>query len=500
MKLRELLAEIRVVNLSGQADLEISGIAYFSSLVEPGNLFVAIRGLKADGHDFLPEAIMRGAAAVISERQKPEGLDITWVKVTDAREALALTSAAFYGYPALKLKTIGITGTKGKTTVSYMLEAILQAAGFNPGVIGTVDYRWNQQRLTAARTTPEAPDIQKILKQMADSGVTHCILEVSSHSLELKRVLGIGFDLAIFTNLSGEHLDYHQTMENYFEAKKKLFFLNHKRQASIVNIDDVWGQKLISELPMRTVTFGFRPEALVRAENFDLEGQEMKAQVSYPGGKLNFRTKLIGRHNLYNCLAAISAALALSVSPQAIVKGIGQLQSIPGRLEFVPNSLGFSIVVDYAHTDNALDNLLQAVRSLKPARIILIFGCGGDRDRSKRSRMGEVAARLADWTIITSDNPRSEEPEKIIQDIEQGFLKTDSRNYEQIIDRRLAIQKALNLATAGDMVVIAGKGHETYQIFKDKTLPFSDYETALEITKSLEEKKQNGFPDPQPAG
>jgi len=251
---------------------------------------------------------------------------------------------------------------------------------------------------------------------------------------------------------------------------------------------------------MRTITFGFRPEALVRAENFDLEGQEMKAQVSYPGGRLNFRTTLIGRHNLYNCLAAISAALALSVSPQAIVKGIGQLQSIPGRLEFVPNSLGFSIVVDYAHTDNALDNLLQAVRSLKPARIILIFGCGGDRDRSKRSRMGEIAARLADWTIITSDNPRSEEPEKIIQDIEQGFLKTGSRNYEQIVDRRSAIQKALNLATTGDLVVIAGKGHETYQIFKDHNLPFSDYETALEIIKSLEEKKQNGFSDPHPAG
>ncbi|MDD8020507.1 MAG: UDP-N-acetylmuramoyl-L-alanyl-D-glutamate--2,6-diaminopimelate ligase [Acidobacteriota bacterium] len=490
MKLIELLAGTQVVNISGQADLDISGITYSSSQVEPENVFVAIKGLKTDGHDFLPQAIKQGAAAIISERQKPEGLaGITWVQVVDAREALALASAAFYDHPALKLKTVGITGTKGKTTVSYILESILQAAGLNPGVIGTIEYRWNNQRVPAARTTPEAPDIQKILKQMAESQVTHCLLEVSSHSLELKRVLGIGFDLAIFTNLSGEHLDYHQTMENYFEAKKKLFFLNHKRQASIVNIDDQWGQKLITELPMRTITFGFSPEALIRAENFAIEGDEMKAQVSYPGSQLNFKTKLIGRHNLYNFLAAISAALAFSVSPQAIIKGISQLHSIPGRLEFVPNSLGFRVIVDYAHTDNALENLLQTVKSLEPARIILIFGCGGDRDRSKRSRMGEVAARLADWTIITSDNPRSEEPEKIIEDIEQGFLKDGSRNYEKMADRQPAIKKALTMAAPGDFVVIAGKGHETYQIFKDRTLPFSDFETASEIIKKMEEKK-----------
>jgi len=224
---------------------------------------------------------------------------------------------------------------------------------------------------------------------------------------------------------------------------------------------------------MRTITFGFRPEALVRVESFEIVGREMKAQVSYPGGRLNFKTKLIGRHNLYNFLAAISAALVLGISPQAIVKGISQLESIPGRLEFVPNSLGLSVVVDYAHTDNALENLLLAVRSLNPARIILIFGCGGDRDRSKRPRMGEVAAHLADWTIITSDNPRSEDPEKIIKDIEQGFLKVGSKNYELIIDRRSAIQKALAMAAPGDFVVIAGKGHETYQIFKDQTLPLA---------------------------
>ena len=488
MRLKELLAEIQAVSFWGQPDLDISGIAYSSSLVEPGNIFVAIRGLKADGHDFIPEAKQKGATAIVSERQKPEELDLTWIQVPDAREALALISASFYGHPALRLKTIGITGTKGKTTVSYILEAILQAAGLNPGVIGTVDSRWNNERFPAPRTTPEAPDIQKVLRQMVDSGVTHCVLEVSSHSLELKRVLGIGFDLAIFTNLSGEHLDYHQTMENYFEAKKKLFFLNHKRQASIVNIDDIWGQKLISELPMRTITFGFRPEALVRVESFEIVGREMKAQVSYPGGRLNFKTKLIGRHNLYNILAAISAALVLGISPQAIVKGISQLESIPGRLEFVPNSLGLSVVVDYAHTDNALENLLLAVRSLNPARIILIFGCGGDRDRSKRPRMGEVAAHLADWTIITSDNPRSEDPEKIIKDIEQGFLKVGSKNYESISDRRSAIQKALAMAAPGDFVVIAGKGHETYQIFKDQTIPFSDYETAREMIKKLEER------------
>jgi UDP-N-acetylmuramoyl-L-alanyl-D-glutamate--2,6-diaminopimelate ligase len=488
MKIKELIRDFQPVDYSGPDDLEITGLAYSSKQAEPGNVFVALKGLKADGLDYVPEALEKGAVAVVSERPRIAGADISWVQVADAREALALMSAVFYDNPSRKLKTIGITGTKGKTTVTYILEEILKAAGYTPGVIGTVDYRWKDKRISAGRTTPEAPDIQKILMQMAEDGVSHCLMEVSSHSLEFKRVLGIGFDLAIFTNLSGEHLDYHQTMENYFEAKKKLFFLNHKRLASIVNIDDHWGERLISELPMRTISFGFSPEAIIRVENFSIEENGMKATISYPGGKLNPASSLIGKHNLYNILASISAALVLAVPTQSIIQGINSLKYVPGRFEFVPNNLGLKIIVDYAHTDNALENLLEAVKSLKPKRIILAFGCGGDRDRTKRPRMGEAAARLADWTIITSDNPRSEDPEKIITEIEQGFLKAGNRNYEKIIDRKRAIEKAIIMARKGDYVLIAGKGHENYQIFKDRTIPFSDVEAAREILKGLGRK------------
>lgn len=488
MKLAELLQDVRVVNLYLSGDPDITGISYSSWKVEPGNIFVAIKGQRLDGHDFLDEALGRGAVAVVSERPRPSEFNKTWVQVLEAREALALLAVNFYRQPSSELKVIGVTGTKGKTTITYILEEILKTAGFRSGVIGTVDYRWPGHQFSADRTTPEAPDIQKILRQMVEDGVTHCLMEVSSHSLQFKRVWGIGFDVAIFTNLSGEHLDYHQTMENYFEAKKKLFFLNHKRQASIVNIDDPWGEKLLSELPMHTISFGFKPEAVVRAEKFTINPDGMTATISSPLGQLTFTSTLIGRHNLYNFLAAISAAMVLSIPVPAIVRGISAIKNVPGRFENVPNSLGIKVIVDYAHTDAALDNLLQAVRSLNPRKVILVFGCGGDRDRLKRPRMGEVAARLADWAIITSDNPRSEDPEKIIAEIEQGFNRAGHSNYEKIVDRRRAIEAALIMARKGDWVVIAGKGHENYQIFKDRVVPFSDVQIAREIMESLGKK------------
>ncbi len=488
MKLSELLKDIRVVSLTATTDPEITGIAYSSKLVEPGNIFIALKGQRADGHDFLPEALERGAAVIVSERPRHTEIDRPWVQVLEAREAMALLAANFYDHPSSRLKVVGITGTKGKTTITYILEEILNAAGFRPGVVGTVEYRWAGRQFSAERTTPEAPDIQKFLRQMVEEGVSHCLMEVSSHSLELKRVWGIGFDVAVFTNLSGEHLDYHQTMENYFEAKKKLFFLNHKRQASVVNIDDPWGERLLSELPMQTISFGFKPEAVVRAEKFTISQERMTATVSSPLGQLTFTSSLIGKHNLYNFLAAISAALVLSIPVPDIIKGIPSVKRIPGRFENVPNGLGIKVIVDYAHTDGALENLLQAVRSLNPRKVILVFGCGGDRDRLKRPRMGEVAARLADWTIITSDNPRSEDPEQIIAEIEEGFRRLGNHNYEKIVDRRRAIEAALVMARKGDWVVVAGKGHENYQVFKDRTVPFSDVETAREIIEGLEKK------------
>jgi UDP-N-acetylmuramoyl-L-alanyl-D-glutamate--2,6-diaminopimelate ligase len=321
---------------------------------------------------------------------------------------------------------------------------------------------------------------------MLDAGVTHCVMEVSSHALEQKRVWGVSYDVAVFTNLSGEHLDYHPSMEGYFEAKKKLFTLNHKKRAAVVNMDDPWGQKLVAELPMKTVTFGLEPAALVRAVKHVLTPEGIEAQVSYPGGSMRLRSSLVGQHNLYNLLAATAAALALNVAPADIVRGVAALKGVPGRFERVPNGRGLQIVVDYAHTDNALEHALRTAREFKPRRVIAVFGAGGDRDRDKRARMGRVAARLADWTILTSDNPRSEDPMAIIAAIETGFAKEAVKTYEIEPDRRKAIARALATANKGDFVLIAGKGHEDYQIFKDRTVPFSDIEVVTETLRAME--------------
>ena len=311
-------------------------------------------------------------------------------------------------------------------------------------------------------------------------------MEVSSHALEQKRVWGVSYDVAVFTNLSGEHMDYHPSMEAYFEAKKKLFFLNHKKRAAVVNWDDPWGQKLVAELPMTTVTFGLEPAAIVRALKYVASENGIDVPVSFPGGTMRIQSALVGRHNLYNLLAAVGAALALSIAPADIVKGIAALKGVPGRFQRVPNGRGFLIIIDYAHTDNALENLLMTAREFKPRRTIVVFGAGGDRDRDKRERMGRVAARLADWTVLTSDNPRSEDPATIIAAIEQGFAREGVRAYEVEPDRRKAIVRALATANKGDIVLIAGKGHEDYQIFRDRTIHFSDLEVVEEMLREME--------------
>jgi len=348
-------------------------------------------------------------------------------------------------------------------------------------VLGTVSYRGPGLSVEAGRTTPEAPDLQRYLQTFLDGGGSHTLIEVSSHALELKRVWGVSFDVVIFTNLSGEHLDYHATMEDYFEAKKKLFFLDHKKNTAVVNMDDPWGRKLLAELPMRTVSFGFEPAAIVRAVKPVFREDGIRTGVEYPGGKLMVESRLVGRHNLYNILAAAAAALSLSLPAKAIADGIAALTGVPGRFERVPNGAGFQVIVDYAHTDNALLNLLECVRAMKPRRIILVFGCGGNRDATKRERMGEVAGRLADWTIVTSDNPRQEDPLAIIAAIEGGFARAGSNAYAVQPDRRAAIREALDQARKGDYVLIAGKGHETVQIFKDGTVPFDDIAVVREI-------------------
>ncbi len=486
MRLDEVLRDIPVVARACAGSEEISGIAYNSKSVRPGSLFAALPGAARNGMDFVAEAAGNGAAAILSAWPKPAAVSAAWVQVADARAALALAAANFYGHPADRLKVIGVTGTKGKTTTTFILEEILRAAGAAPGLIGTIEYRRPGWRMDAPRTTPESSDLQAMLRDFLDHGVSHVVMEVSSHALEQKRVWGVGYDVAVFTNLSGEHLDYHPSMEAYFEAKKKLFFLDHKKSTAVVNWDDPWGQKLVGQLPMATVTFGLEPAAIVRALKYVPSGEGLDAQVTYPGGTMRIQSALVGRHNLYNLLAAIGAALALGIAPADIVKGVAALKGVPGRFERVANRRGLTVVVDYAHTDRALESLLMTARELKPRRVVLVFGAGGDRDREKRERMGRVAARLADWTVLTSDNPRSEEPRDIIAAIEKGFAKEGVRAYEVEPDRRQAIGRALAAANKGDIVLIAGKGHETYQVFKDRTVHFSDIEVVEETLRGLE--------------
>ena len=485
MKLKELFLGVPGVDIAINGDPDILGLAYSSLDVKPGFLFAALKGGKADGLRFVDDALGRGAAAVLAGSSRPAGLKTAWVKSLDARESLALASANFYGHPSMKLKVVGITGTKGKTTVTYLLESILLKAGFVPGVIGTINYRWAGKLAAAARTTPEAPDVQRMLGEMLAEGVSHVLIEVSSHALELKRVSGVHFDIAAFTNLSPEHLDFHESIEDYFEAKKKLFYLNAKKRTAVVNQDDPWGKRLISELPLTTVTLGFEPAAIVRAGNVRLSETGIKADVDYPGGQIRVCSRLMGRHNLYNILAAIASALALNVPAAAIKDGISELKGVPGRLEMVETGLGFQVYVDYAHTEEAMRSLLETVRELKPARIILVFGAGGDRDKGKRPHMGLVAAALADLTILTSDNPRSENPLAIIADIERGLVEGRAKDYRIVPDRREAIVQALAAARKGDCVLIVGKGHERTQTFKDRTVAFDDVEVVRESLAAM---------------
>lgn len=480
-QLQALLQGSQYALLTGSAQRAVRQITADSRQVTPGTLFVAVRGAQTNGHQFLGAALDQGAAAVAVEawptalQARAQAADCAVIRVPNSRQALALLASAYYGHPARHLRLVGITGTNGKTTTTYIVESILQAAGKGVGVIGTVNYRIGAQELPAAHTTPDALELQHLLAQMVEAQLDYAVMEVSSHALDQERVWGCRFDAAVFTNLSRDHYDYHGTAEAYFAAKARLF-QDMTSTWHVLNLDDAYGQRLVQMSRARLLTYGLQGEATLKptAVQHGLEG--IRFTLSTTKGQLDITSPLVGRHNVYNLLAGIAVAIALDIDAEAIVQGIAQLHRVPGRLERVDCGQTFGVFVDYAHTPDALEQVLQLVRAETPGRLITVFGCGGDRDPGKRPLMGEVATRLSDYTVITSDNPRTEDPQRIVEQILTGVDRTKA--HVALTDREEAIAYAITLAQPHDTVVIAGKGHEDYQILGHTKRHFDDREVA----------------------
>ena len=485
MKLAQLVARLPGAETSGDADLEITAVSHDSRRSGPGALFVGIRGLVTDGNDFVEAARKKGAVAICSE-EPPRG-EGTWVRVGNAREALALCSAAVLGDPARSLDLVGVTGTNGKTTTTYLIDSALRAAGESVGLIGTVEYRVGNRIAEAVRTTPESSDLQALLREMADASCRRAVLEVSSHSLALQRVHGLEFKVAVFTNLTRDHLDFHGDMDGYFAAKRTLFEkLLRPDGHAILNLDDDRAAELRRVSRGRVWTYSLEdPKADLFAEDLRLGLDRTRLRARTPAGVLELESALVGRFNVQNLLAALGAGLALGLPADAVQRGLATLQGVPGRMEKVALGQDFTVLVDYAHTDDALKNLLETVRGLGPRRVITVFGCGGDRDRSKRPLMGAVAARLSDVVILTSDNPRSEPPEAILDEIRRGIPASRAQDTLVIPDRRDAIARALEMGREGVCVVIAGKGHESYQVRRERSVPFDDRQVARDVLARL---------------
>jgi len=479
--LSELIRDAGVVKLIGSPDLTVSGLCYNSMMAKPGFLFVAIAGAKADGHDYIEDALRRGAACIVAEREGAVTACPSAVVVQSSRAALAAIAREFYGDPSDRLKVIGITGTNGKTTVAYMAHHILNAAGWRPGIIGTIEYRVGQRTLPAPNTTPESLDIQAMLAELEEEGGRAMVMEVSSHALDQGRVEGLRFAVGVFTNLSQDHFDYHKTIEAYREAKMKLFDKLTANDRAIVNVDDDVGVELARSVRSCGVTYGIENEAMLEAADLELSLEGSRFGWRHPGGKVAVDLPTIGGHNVSNFLAAAGACMALGIEPEFIARSIAAFPGVPGRLERVDQGQDFLVLVDYAHTDDALEKVLVSLGELKRNRILVVFGCGGDRDRQKRPLMAAVVEKHADFAVVTSDNPRSEDPNAIIEEIRDGF--SPSAKYVVEVDRRKAIQRAVSEAGAGDIVLIAGKGHETYQKFADGMVHFDDREETRNALK-----------------
>lgn len=487
MKLARLIAATGAAPPGPAGDIEIGGIRVDSRSVRPGDLFVAVAGTRADGHDFLREAARAGAAAALVEREVPSP-PLPVVRVPSTAAALPKAAVAFFGDPSAGLRVAGITGTNGKTTTTYLLEGILGSAGRIPAVIGTVDYRVGGARLRRGLTTPFPHEIQEVMAESLARGATDVLMEVSSHSAAQGRIEGVRFDIGVFTNLTRDHLDFHGDMESYFSAKARFFreYLpsGGKKTGIAVNADDPYGERLAREFPS-AVTFGFSRGRDIHPEEMEMTWGGTRLLLATPAGAVSLRSKLIGAHNVSNIMAAVACAFLLSVGPDAVEAGIRAVDTVPGRLEAIPNERGVHIFVDYAHTPDGVDRVLSTLRGLSEGRLITVFGCGGNRDRGKRPEMGRMAALRSDIAVVTSDNPRNEDPREILADIvpglaSEGFMEafgpTDWRSgfYRVEADRKAAIALALSLAEPGDTVAIVGKGHEDVQIIGDRRMPFDD--------------------------
>ncbi|MFI5058083.1 MAG: UDP-N-acetylmuramoyl-L-alanyl-D-glutamate--2,6-diaminopimelate ligase [Candidatus Acidiferrales bacterium] len=481
MKLSALLEGVEANISAAAGELEIHQLACDSRKVRPRALFFALHGAKADGNAFIQDAVSRGAVAIVSEETAPPALpaSVAWIQVRDARKALASTAAIFLDHPAKALQLVAVTGTNGKTTTTSLVDAMLKASGAKTGLFGTIAYHTPLGDYPAPNTTPESLDLQGLLAEIRDAGGRYAVLEASSHSLAMDRLWGCHFAAAVFTNLTREHMDYHKTFEEYFAAKRRLFegMGAGAPETAIVNVDDEYGRRLAG-LAKKTVTYGLESGADITTKKFHLSFDGLTFTAQTPGGKIQVASPLVGRINVYNILAAIGAAQALGISNENIEAGMRNLESVSGRFQRIDLGQPFLVIVDYAHTDDALENLIRTARELNPkGRIITLFGCGGEKDRTKRPVMGEVTGRLSDLTILSSDNPRAEDPLKIISDIIVGLQKTGGK-YLIEPDREKAVALAMDEARAGDMVLLAGKGHENYQMLAGGTVEFDDREVA----------------------
>lgn len=471
----------------------IAGVAYDSKQVKKDYCFVAIKGSSVDGHKFIDDAVKNGACIVVSEHPVNLPADISNIVVKNTKVALAEISSEFFKEPSKGMRVIGITGTNGKTTISYLIESVLKQAGKKVGVVGTVSWRFGDKTLPAPNTTPMSYDLQKLLSEMKNAGVEDVVMEVSSHALDQDRVACVNFDSVIFTNLTRDHLDYHKTYEEYFGAKRRLFteFLENsskRKKSAAINLDDEYGKKLINEVKyVESVSYGFDPNADVSVKNLKSTIVGNNFDISTPWGDLNINSSLKGKFNVSNVLAAISSLGALGVSLDVIKRGVEDLKVVPGRLEDVSNNKGISVFVDYSHTPDALENAISTLKKITTGKLITIFGCGGDRDKGKRPLMGEVAAKGSDVVIVTSDNPRSEAAEKIIEDILPGIKKVRANGLVVEADRKKAIEEGIRMAKKGDVVLIAGKGHETYQIIGKDVHNFDDREEAKKVFETLKQ-------------